>query len=643
MAAPVQDAAPVRDRAPVRDAASASSAGPWSLRHLHLDLRVSFAAAGAGRLRGRARLELRCERDAGGPELRLDAHPALAVSRAALLPPPGGPGDPAGQALPVESRPFASYGSALHITLPQAPRAGQLLTLLIDYEAGEGPGVCWLSPEQTAGKQKPYMYTQGQAVLNRSFFPCFDTPSVKFTYSATVKVPEGFMAVMSATSWEKQKDNTFVFKMSQPIPSYLIALVVGDIVSADVGPRSRVWAEPCLIEAAKKEYDGVIEEFLVVGEKLFGPYVWGRYDILFMPPSFPFGGMENPCLTFVTPCLLAGDRSLVDVIIHEISHSWFGNLVTNATWGEFWLNEGFTMYAQRRISTEVYGLPYTCLEAATGRALLRQHMDATGEGHPLNKLRVVIEPGVNPDDTYNETPYEKGYCFVSYLAHLVGNQSKFDAFLQAYVNRFKFQSITADDTLGFFLEYFPELKEKGVDSIPGFEFDRWLNTPGWPPYLPDLSPGQQLMRPADELAELWAADGLNMEAIEAVDITGWRTYQLVYFLDQVLQKSPLPEGNVKRLSKMYPKISTSQNAELRLRWCQIVLKNNLEAEYSKVKDFLHSQGKQKYTLPLYRAMWGGSEATRALAMETFSATAPQLHVNVQNYVKKILGLAEAEA
>ncbi|XP_010186011.1 PREDICTED: aminopeptidase B, partial [Mesitornis unicolor] len=423
------------------------------------------------------------------------------------------------------------------------------------------PQVCWLAPEQTAGEQKPYMYTQGQAVLNRSVFPCFDTPSVKCTYSATVKVPEGFTAVMSATSWEKQKDNTFVFKMSQPIPSYLIALAVGDIVSADVGPRSRVWAEPCLIEAAKKEYDGVIEEFLAVGEKLFGPYVWGRYDILFMPPSFPFGGMENPCLTFLTPCLLAGDRSLVDVIIHEISHSWFGNLVTNATWGEFWLNEGFTVYAQRRISTEVYGPAYTCLGAATGRSPAAGVFD----GSQYN-WHCWWDPSINPDDTYNETPYEKGYCFVSYLAHLVGNQSKFDAFLQAYVNRFKFQSITADDTLGFFLEYFPELKEKGVDSIPGFEFDRWLNTPGWPPYLPDLSPGEQLMK-----------------------------------------RPP----------------------------CQ-------QAEYSKVKDFLHSQGKQKYTLPLYRAMWAGSEVARALAMETFSATAPQLHVNVQNYVKKILGLEEAE-
>ncbi|XP_048781901.1 aminopeptidase B isoform X2 [Lagopus muta] len=625
-----------------RDAATATGGGaaPFALRHLHLSLRVGFAAAGAGRLRGSARLELRCVR-AGSRELVLDAHPALSVLGARLLPPGGageGEGEGEGRELRFESRPFASYGTALHLALPEEPRPGELLVVRIDYETGEGPGVSWLDSSQTAQKEKPFLYTSGFPVLNRSFFPGFHTPATKSTYTARLQVPEGFTAVMSATTWEKQKDNTFVFKMEHPIPSYLIALAVGDIVSAEVGPRSRVWAEPCLIEAAKKEYDGVIEEFLAVGEKLFGPYVWGRYDLLFMPPSFPFGGMENPCITFVTPCLLAGDRSLVDVIIHEISHSWFGNLVTNATWGEFWLNEGFTMYAQRRISTEVYGSAYTCLEAATGRALLRQHMDTTGEEHPLNKLRVVIEPGVNPDDTYNETPYEKGFCFVSYLAHLVGDQGKFDTFLQAYVEQFKFQSITADDALNFFLEFFPDLKKQGVESRPGLEFDRWLNTPGWPPFLPDLSPGQQLMKPADELAELWASDGLNVEEIEAVDISAWKTYQLVYFLDRILQKSPLPDGNVERLSAMYPKISKAQNAELRLRWCQIVLRNNHEAEYGKVKAFLHSQGKQKYTLPLYRAMWGGSEAARALAMETFSATAPQLHINVRNYVKKILGL-----
>ncbi|NXF09304.1 AMPB Aminopeptidase, partial [Smithornis capensis] len=603
------------------------------------------------------RLELRCERDGAGAELRLDAHPALSVSRAALLPPPGGPGDAAGQALPVESRPFASYGSALHIGLPQPPRAGQLLTLLIDYEAGEGPGVCWLTPEQTAGKQKPYMYTQGQAVLNRSFFPCFDTPSVKFTYSATVKVPEGFTAVMSATSWEKQKDNTFVFKMSQPIPSYLIALVVGDIVSAEVGPRSRVWAEPCLIEAAKKEYDGVIEEFLAVGEKLFGPYVWGRYDILFMPPSFPFGGMENPCLTFVTPCLLAGDRSLVDVIIHEISHSWFGNLVTNATWGEFWLNEGFTMYAQRRISTEVYGLPYTCLEAATGRALLRQHMDTTGEDHPLNKLRVVIEPGfclflgVNPDDTYNETPYEKGYCFVSYLAHLVGDQSKFDAFLQAYVNRFKFQSITADDTLEFFLEYFPELKEKGVDSIPGQCGAILAREPCFadqhPPVSEPLCPRWTLCMFVCFTGDAAAASpgsnggGLALASWDQALAQAWA--RLLPSLSAAVPRVqchcsiPCPVPLLHALSGQGQGDAGGVVLGVGSSWDSTPWSCGLGCNSP-----LSPQGKQKYTLPLYRAMWGGSEAARALAMETFSATAPQLHVNVQNYVKKILGLGVAE-
>ncbi|XP_060087105.1 aminopeptidase B isoform X1 [Heteronotia binoei] len=624
------------------DPASACSADAFQLRHLHLALRVAFEPPASGRLQGSVRLELTCLRD-HAVDLVLDSHPSVEVESAGLAPPGsrcGEDGPEAGALRPLafQNRPFAGYGSALHITLPEPLTCGDTVVVEIAYRAGGGPGVCWLTPEQTAGKQKPYMYTQGQAVLNRSFFPCFDSPAVKSTYSAVIKVPDGFTAVMSAINWEKQKDNTFLFKMPQPIPSYLVALVVGDIVSAEVGPRSHVWAEPCLIEAAKKEYDGVIEEFLTTGEKLFGPYVWERYDVLFMPPSFPFGGMENPCITFVTPCLLAGDRSLADVIIHEISHSWFGNLVTNAHWGEFWLNEGFTMYAQRRITTEIYGAAYTCLEAATGRALLRQHMDNTGEDHPLNKLRVIIEPGVDPEDTYNETPYEKGYCFVSYLAHLVGNQSKFDAFLQAYVNQFKFQSITADDALKFYLEYFPELKKKGVDTMPGFEFDRWLNTPGWPPYLPDLSPGEKLMKPAEKLAELWASPDLNMEAINAVDIAAWKTFQLVYFLDKVLAKSPLPDGNIEKMSSLYPKISSAQNAELRLRWCQILLKNNRDAEFDKVKDFLHSQGKQKYTLPIYRAMVSGSETAQALAVETFSATAPQLHVHVQNYVKKILGL-----
>ncbi|PNJ49980.1 aminopeptidase B isoform X1 [Pongo abelii] len=622
------------------DVASASNFRAFELLHLHLDLRAEFGPPGPGAgsrgLSGTAVLDLRCLEPEGAAELRLDSHQCLEVTAAALRRERPGSEEPPAEPVSFYTQPFSHYGQALCVSFPQPCRAAERLQVLLTYRVGEGPGVCWLAPEQTAGKKKPFVYTQGQAVLNRAFFPCFDTPAVKYKYSALIEVPDGFTAVMSASTWEKRGPNKFFFQMCQPIPSYLIALAIGDLVSAEVGPRSRVWAEPCLIDAAKEEYNGVIEEFLATGEKLFGPYVWGRYDLLFMPPSFPFGGMENPCLTFVTPCLLAGDRSLADVIIHEISHSWFGNLVTNANWGEFWLNEGFTMYAQRRISTILFGAAYTCLEAATGRALLRQHMDITGEENPLNKLRVKIEPGVDPDDTYNETPYEKGFCFVSYLAHLVGDQDQFDNFLKAYVHEFKFQSILADDFLDFYLEYFPELKKKRVDIIPGFEFDRWLNSPGWPPYLPDLSLGDSLMKPAEELAQLWAADELDMKAIEAVAISPWKTYQLVYFLDKILQKSPLPPGNVRKLGETYPSISNARNAELRLRWGQIVLKNDHQEDFWKVKEFLHNQGKQKYTLPLYHAMMGGSEVAQTLAKETFASTASQLHSNVVNYVQQIV-------
>ncbi|MBN3307013.1 AMPB Aminopeptidase, partial [Amia calva] len=536
-----------------------------------------------------------------------------------------------------QTRDFTRYGSTLVLTFPVPWKSDDEFSVSIQYTASDGPGLCWLEPEQTSGKLKPFVFTQGQArgcPQGTLACPCV---CVSHCRLCSVQVPEGFTAVMSATTWEHRKaDNTFLFSMEQPIPSYLVALAVGDLVSAKVGPRSRVWTEPCLLQAAQKEYDGIIEDFLATGEKLFGPYVWGRYDVLFMPPSFPFGGMENPCLTFVTPCLLAGDRSLADVIVHEICHSWFGNLVTNANWGDFWLNEGFTMYAQRRVCTEIYGKAYASLEAATGRALLRQHMDNTGEDHPLNKLRVKIEPGVDPDDTYNETPYEKGFCFVSYLAHLAGDQSRFDAFLRAYVDKFKFRSVMAEDALDFYLQYFPNLKEKGVHKIEGLEFESWLNVPGWPPYLPDLSAGQSLMGPGEELATLWAADSLDMPAVKNTDTQSWRTYQTIYFLDKILEKSPLPPGRIEKFAAQYPQVVKTQNAELRLRWAQIVLKNQHQPGYQHVRDFLSCQGKQKYTLPVYRAMWSGSEETRALAAEIFSATAQQLHCNVRKYVQQIL-------
>ncbi|KAK7459421.1 hypothetical protein BaRGS_00039016 [Batillaria attramentaria] len=594
------------------DVATSSNFRQLLTSNIQLDLDVSFDSKA---ITGVERITF-VVLQSGVKEALLDIHETLKVSRVRA----------SGKQLEFKVLPFTGYGSTLKVQLSDDLLEGSELCLEIEYVATGGPGVVWLEPAQTAGKQKPYMYTQGQAVMNRSFFPCQDTPAVKAPYSANVKVPAGFTAVMSASeSSQGEVPNNFFFRLKQPIPSYLVALAVGDIASAEIGPRSRVWAEPCMLDAAKAEFEGEVEKFLTTGEGLFGSYQWGRYDLLIMPPSFPFGGMENPCLTFVTPCIVAGDRSLTDVVIHEISHSWFGNLVTNANWSEFWLNEGFTMFAERRIVQELFGRPTMCLEAATGQALLRQHMNNTGMDHPLNKLRVVIEPGVDPDDTYNETPYEKGFAFVSYLQSLVGDTKQFDDFLKAYVAKFQFKSVVAEDMFDFFLEYFPHLREQDIPNRKGYEFSTWLHTPGWPPYTPDLSAGRELMDPPEQLAK---------NITQMVGVKG--SLCLVALLDKLVERDDLPPTTVPQLGSTYKRVSASNNAEIRLRWCQLVIKNDYQEAFTAVRDFLHCQGKQKYTLPVYRALVKGSENARQFAQQVFAETKDKLHISVQGYVRQIL-------
>ncbi|XP_070532261.1 aminopeptidase B-like [Ptychodera flava] len=608
----------------VVDVATASNYKDFTVTHFHLELDVSFDSKS---INAKATLDIVISKDCN--EVNLDTH-TLKIRQITQK--------PSGKSLEFEIKPFAKYGSILNI--PLKCKAGETFQLEIQYTVThDAPGIDWLAPAQTVGKKLPYMYTQGQAVLNRSFFPCIDTPAVKSTYSATVKVPDGFTAVMSADEWEKgDQPNVFKFNMTIPIPAYLVAMAVGDLVSAEIGPRSRVWTEPALLEAARAEFDEVVEEYIKTAEKLFGPYVWGRYDILVLPPCFPYGGMENPCLTFVTPTLIVGDKSLTTVVMHELAHSWFGNLVTNATWSDFWLNEGFTMYAQRRICMEVNGEAYTCLEAATRRASFRRHLDSSGEDHPLNKLRVAIDPGVDPDDTYNETPYEKGYCFCSYLKNEVGTFEDFDRFLRAYVDKFKYKSIVSEDFFDFFLEYFPDLKAKDLANRDGFEFHKqWLHTAGWPPYVPDLSAADSLIKPAERLAAVWA--GENVEGKEDIsrDVSDWPTYQVLHFLDALLAKSKLPDGTIEKVIEAYPHIvNDSNNTEFWFRWSLIVLENDYQEHFDKVRAFLGSQGKQKITLPVYQAMKSGSEAAQQLALDVYATTKEQLHVTVRNYVKKIL-------
>ncbi|XP_030853386.1 aminopeptidase B [Strongylocentrotus purpuratus] len=610
------------------DNTTASNFRHIKITHFHLGIKVDFSKK---ELAVKEVIDVKCLQKCDA--VILDSHESIQISSIVDKSPPEAD-------LQYEVKPFTGYGSALHISRP-CSEVGEEFKIEITYTVGKAPGLCWLDPSQTAGKSKPYLYTQGQAVLNRSFFPCLDTPAVKSTYSATVHVPSGFAAVMSADQWGKDvSPDIFTFRMNQRIPSYLVALAVGDIASAQIGPRSNVWTEPCLLDKAQAEFSVVVEDYISTAERLFGPYVWGRYDILVMPPSFPFGGMENPCLTFVTPCLLVGDKSLTDVVMHEIAHSWFGNLVTNATWGDFWLNEGFTMFAQRCISQELLGEAYTCLEAATGRALLKQRMTFAGEDHPLNRLRVVIDKGIDPEDTYNEVPYEKGFAFVSYLASLVGGKSEFTKFLKSYCQQFKFKSVVAEDLFDAFLDFYPELQEQKITQKKGFEFDHWLNGTSWPPFVPDLSAGRTLMDPAEKLASYWLSYHEEKDNKDlSLDISEWKTYQVLHFIDQLVEsEESLPHETLKHFATTYPQIRDTHNAEIRLRWSQLTIGSDYADDLSNVKAFLIAQGKQKYTLPIYAALTKGSKRMKDFAVETFAATKDQLHINVRKHVEKMVSV-----
>ncbi|XP_023599768.1 aminopeptidase RNPEPL1 isoform X2 [Myotis lucifugus] len=330
------------------------------------------------------------------------------------------------------------------------------------------------------------------------------------------------------------------------------------------------------------------------------------------------------------------DEFLVIDVIHEVAHSWFGNAVTNATWEEMWLSEGLATYAQRRITTETYGAAFTCLETAFRLDALHRQMKLLGEDSPVSKLQVKLEPGVNPSHLMNLFTYEKGYCFVYYLSQLCGDPQRFDDFLRAYVEKYKFTSVVAQDLLDSFLSFFPELKEQSVDCRAGLEFERWLNATGPPLAEPDLSQGSSLTRPVEALFRLWTAEPLEQAAASAsaIDISKWRTFQTALFLDRLLDGSPLPQEVVMSLSKCYSSLLDSMNAEIRIRWLQIVVRNDYYPDLHRVRRFLESQMSRMYTIPLYEDLCTG--ALKSFALEVFYQTQGRLHPNLRRTIQQIL-------
>lgn len=459
----------------------------------------------------------------------------------------------------------------------------------------------------------PYLFSQFQAIHCRSFIPCQDTPTVKATYSAELTVPLGLTALMSALSEDSRhsvdhlaQTATFHFRQQVPIPSYLIALVVGQLESREVGPRTKVWSEPSVVEAAAFEFANT-EEFLRVAEDLLIPYQWGRYDLLVLPGSFPYGGMENPCLTFVTPTLLAGDRSLTSVVAHEIAHSWMGNLVTNQSWEHFWMNEGFTVYIERKILGVLKGESVRHFNALNGWSHLKDAVQLFGDSHPFTVLNLELN-GLDPDDAFSSIPYEKGFAFLFFLEYLVGIEP-FEAFLREWVQANAFSTVTAFQFRAFFEQHFQSQAAHWSHQI---DWETWLKGAGLPPVDVTALYNTTLLQDCRQLLHKWQT---SPDSAAATDLDKFSTDQTTFFLDLLLE-AKLPLDTVARVDSLY-QLTASKNSEVRLSWYRVAIAAGYTVAYPAIAQFLALQGRMKYVRPLYRDLFAQGGDARQFALDNF--------------------------
>ena len=579
------------------------------VRHLRLDLDVSFERRA---LSGTA--ELLLERvDPAARELRLDTR-ALDVFSAEAAEGEG-PWTPAPFALAPADR---ILGAALSVTLPA--RADRVRVRYASRP--EASGLQWLGPPQTAGRKHPFLFSQSQAIHARSWIPIQDTPGVRITYDATIRTRTELRAVMSAAGNSTgPRGGTYQFTMQQRIPPYLLALAVGDLDFAPLGPRSGVYAEPSVVAKAADEFADT-ERMMEAAERLYGPYRWDRYDILVLPPSFPFGGMENPRLTFATPTVLAGDRSLVALIAHELAHSWSGNLVTNATWSDFWLNEGFTTYIERRILEEVYGREAATMEASLGRQDLKEEIERLEDRDEILHIDLT---GRDPDDAATRLPYEKGSLFLRALEDVFGRQ-RFDAFLRSYFDRFAFQSVVTAD----FLSYLRETLFAGDRTFSPEAIEEWIERPGVPSAAPN--PVSASLEKVVRAAEDWSGGRL---AARDVPWARWSTQERLQFLRRLPPK--LPADRMRELDAALG-LTGSGNAEIAFQWLFQALKSGYSPAptSARLEEFLLSIGRRKFIKPLYEELVK-SEGGRERALAIYRRARPGYHPIAVDTVDRIVG------
>lgn len=496
-------------------------------------------------------------------------------------------------------------GQALRVALP--PGADKVA---ITYSTSrDAKALQWLSPAQTKDKQFPFLFTQGEAILTRSWIPVQDSPGIRITYNARVSVPRELMAVMSATNpQERSADGMYTFTMDKAIPPYLIALAVGDIHFKPTGKRTGVYAERSMVDTAAWELADM-EQMVEAAEALYGPYRWGRYDVIILPPSFPFGGMENPCLTFATPTIIAGDRSLTSLIAHELAHSWSGNLVTNATWDDFWLNEGFTVYFEHRITEALYGKDYNDMTSLLGYQDLLGNMAEIDSGsHPEDTALKLDLKGRNPDDGMTDVAYEKGYAMLRVIESKVG-RPRFDSFLRGYFDHFAFHSISTDT----FKSYIN--KELFVPGQVAMNLDEWIDKPGIPSNV--IVPVSDKFRKVDAEVVRWGKGTPAKDLATA----GWSTFEWMHFLRHLpAGQSP---GRMDELDATF-RLTASGNSEVLAAWLEQCVKNDHERAYGKLDEFLTTVGRRKFLVPLYTEL-KATEKGLAVALRIYAHARPNYH------------------
>ena len=507
-------------------------------------------------------------------------------------------------------------GSALKVTITKETKI-----VNIYYSTDKNAAALqWLNPQQTAGKKYPYLFTQSESIAARSWIPCQDSPGIRFTYNATVTVPKDLLALMSAEN-PQAKNNTGVYKFKQthPIASYMLALAVGNIVFKAVDDRTGIYTEPSLLDKASYEFAD-LSKMVHTAEKLYGAYRWGRYDLLVLPPSFPFGGMENPNLSFITPTIMAGDRSLVSIICHELAHSWSGNLVTNATWDDFWLNEGFTIYFERRIDEEIYGKKEAEAQDVFGKQALEATVKEMGDTNPDTHLKTNYKDR-DPDEATNDIAYEKGYFFLRAIENAVGRQ-KFDVFLKSWFDGHAFQSVTTEQFLAYLNEH---LIRGNVELEKKIRIKDWVYGPGIPSNIVHVESSR--FKNIDVLISAWKQNR-NLSGFKDEIVT---SNEKRYFITQLPSK--LSTAEMAAIDKEF-NFTGSNNTDVQLAWYTLAIRNNYAAADARIKTYLMENGRTWHIVPLYKEMMLLGKASKA--REIYKEAKPNYHPVTSKTLEKVL-------